>query len=133
MERDAQSHAIIGACMAVHQELGRGFLEPVYQAALAIELRHAAIPFTKEAPLPVYYRGTRLDISYRVDFICFDSLLVEIKALPQLSGIEESQVLNYLKASRLKKALLINFGAWSLGFKRLVLEKKEFYPQIDAD
>jgi len=121
MERDSQSHAIIGACMAVHRELGRGFLEPVYQAALAIEFQLAAIPFTPQAPLTIFYRGTRLDISYRVDFICFDSLLVEIKALPALTGIEESQVLNYLKASHIKKALLINFGSASLEFRRFVL------------
>jgi GxxExxY protein len=120
MEPDPQSHAVIGAAMAVHRELGRGFLEPVYQSALACEMELQAIPFVAEAPLPVFYRGVRLAVGYRVDFICFGSLLVELKALPQITGIEEAQVLNYLKVSRTKRALLLNFGAWSLGFKRFV-------------
>jgi GxxExxY protein len=121
MEQDPQSHAVIGAAMAVHRELGRGFLEPVYQAALACEMELQAIPFVAEAPLPVFYRGVRLPVGYRVDFVCFGALLVELKALPQITGIEEAQVLNYLKVSGTKRALLLNFGAWSLGFKRFVL------------
>ncbi len=118
--KDDQTQAIIGAAMKVHRELGCGFLENVYQYALAVELAKQDIPFQKEVELPVYYSEVKLGCTYRVDFICFDKVLVELKALSQLSGTEESQVINYLKASDLEKALLINFGTKSLEFKRFV-------------
>ena len=118
--KDEQTQAIIGAAMKVHRELGCGFLEHVYQCAFAVELEKQEIPFRREVELPVYYAGEKLDCFYRVDFICYDDILVELKALGALSGPEDSQVINYLKASSMSRALLINFGGKSLEFKRFV-------------
>ena len=121
-ERDPRTHAIIGAAMEVHRELGCGFLEAVYQEALTVELRARSIPFQRELTLPVRYKGELLSTFYRADFKCFDSVLIEVKALQRLSGIEEAQVLNYLKATGSEVGLLLNFGAPSLAWKRLVTE-----------
>ena len=115
-----ESYQIVGAAMNVHNTLGHGFLEPVYQEALQIEFEFLNIPHQREVPLPILYRGRQLEKSYVADFICFDSIIVELKALSELSGREKAQVLNYLKATGLKKALLINFGKESLEFQRYV-------------
>jgi len=119
-ERDPRTHAIIGAAMEVHRELGCGFLEAVYQEALAVELKVRCIPFQRELTLPVRYKGQLHSTFYRADFRCFDSVLIEVKALQRLSGIEEAQILNYLKATGSEIGLLLNFGAASLAWKRLV-------------
>lgn len=118
---DPETYAIIGAAMAVHGELGCGFLEAVYQEALHREFCARRIPFESERELPVFYRGERLNAFYKADFICYGSVIVELKALKQLSGVEEAQVINYLKASGMHRALLLNFGAQRLEYKRLVL------------
>ncbi len=118
--RDAQTHAIIGAAMEVHRQLGPGFLETVYQEALAIEFAAREIPLAREVELPVHYKGRLLICSYRADFVCYESIIVELKALQAITGIEQAQLLNYLKATRLERGLLLNFGRPSLEFKRLV-------------
>ena len=106
--------------MEVHTRLGHGFLEPVYQEALAIEFDKQNIPYIKEVGLPIFYQGIELKTSYRADFICYVDVLVELKALSSITGVEESQVINYLKATGLEIGLLINFGEPSLRYKRIV-------------
>jgi len=120
VERDARTHAIIGAALEVHRILGPGFLEAVYQDALAKELGLRNVPFLAQSEIPVFYKGEKLSPAYRADFICFDSVILELKAIRQLTVVEEAQVLNYLKATGLHIALLLNFGAPSLQHKRFV-------------
>lgn len=119
-KEDPQTYAIIGAAMSVHRSLGCGFLEAVYQEALKKEFQIINIPYLKEKKLDVEYKGRTLDTFYKADFIYYDAVIVELKALPCISGKEESQVINYLKATGLKRALLLNFGARSLQYKRFV-------------
>jgi len=119
-EKDPQTYAIIGAAMEVHRHLGHGFLEAVYREALRVELGTQGIPFHAEVRLPITFKGRLLSTSYRADLICYDQVLVELKALQTVGGAEEAQVLNYLKASGLSRALLLNFGAPSLEFRRLI-------------
>jgi GxxExxY protein len=120
MEKDPQSHAIIGAAMEVHRELGRGFLELVYQTALALEFQDRRIPFKAEVALPVRYKGRLLTCGYRADFICFDNFLVELKAISKLTTADDAQLLNELKATGYQRGLLLNFGSRSLEVKRIV-------------
>lgn len=117
MNRDSQTYAIIGAAMAVHAELGCGFLEGVYQAALEREFHHQGIAHEREKRLPVTYRG-EIIAEYQADFICHGEVIVELKALQKISGKEEAQIINYLKATGLQRGLLVNFGASSLEYKR---------------
>jgi GxxExxY protein len=130
--RDPQTHAVIGAAMEVHRQLGPGFLEAVYQEALSLEFAAQAIPFSPQVELPVYYKGQRLTCTYRADLVCYDSLIIELKALKALTGVEEAQLLNYLKATRLERGLLLNFGRPSLEFKRFIFSnlRKSSDPQI---
>jgi GxxExxY protein len=120
---DPRTYAIIGAAMEVHPELGCGFLEAVYQEALAMELTNRKVPFRSEVELPIAYKANRLSTSYRADFVCFDSVIVELKALAALTGVEEAQVLDYLKATGLKIGLLLNFGTETLQYRRFVFSK----------
>jgi GxxExxY protein len=131
--RDQQTHAIIGAAMEVHRQLGPGFLEAVYQEALALEFTAQGIPFVPQVELSVHYKGQKLVSFYRTDFICYENVIVELKALKVLTSIEEAQLLNYLKATHLERSLLLNFGSPSLEFKRFVFSnqrKQASDPQI---
>jgi GxxExxY protein len=120
MGKDPQTYEIIGAAMKVHRELGDGFLEAVYRAALAIEFTRRTIPFRTEVELPVEYKGMRLSCGYRADFVCFDNVLVEIKATTALVPANQAQLLNQLKATKHRRGILINFGTPSLEYKRMV-------------
>lgn len=115
-----ESFLIIGACMEVHRELGPGFLEAVYQEALALEFKRKGIPFEQEKKLEITYKGQTLSKYYEADFVCYNKIILETKAINELSGGHESQVLNYLKATKFKLGLLVNFGAESLEYKRLI-------------
>ena len=116
-----ESFKIIGACMEVHKELGFGFLEAVYQEALAVELTKQEIPFEREKEINIIYKDIYLNKKYCVDFLCYDKILLELKALCSLSSENESQLLNYLKASQLRLGLIVNFGTPKLEYKRMVL------------
>ena len=114
-------YAIAGAAMEVHTQLGNGFLEAVYQEALELELATRAISFIPRPVLTIYYKGKKLKKEYEADLICYDQIIVELKALNRLSGTEEAQILNYLKATGLRVGLLINFGSvGKLEWKRFV-------------
>lgn len=115
-------YQIVGAAMDVHRELGSGFLEAVYQEAFELELASRDVPFISQAPLRIRYKNQMLKKEYQADLLCFDTVIVEIKAMNKTGGNEESQVINYLKATGLKVGLLINFGsAGKLEWKRFVL------------
>ena len=116
-----ETYKIIGAAMEVHKELGAGFLEPVYQEAFELELQKQNIPYEREKLLNIFYKGTKLKKHYSADFVCYDKIIVELKALSLLSSDNESQILNYLKTTSHKLGLLINFGTKSLQYKRLIL------------
>lgn len=118
--RDKRTYQIIGAAIKVHQELGCGFFEAVYQEALAIEFSLQGIPYEREKNIPISYKNIKLKKKYRADFVCFNEVIVELKALSSLCSAHEAQLLNYLKASGIKTGLLINFGEPSLIYKRMV-------------
>ena len=116
-----ESYKIIGACMEVHKELGNGFLEAVYQEALEIVFQEMHIPHESEKELSIQFRSHTLKKKYAADFVCYDKIVLEIKALSDLTGEHEAQVLNYLKATGIKLGILVNFGGKSLTHKRIVL------------
>ncbi|MBI9062155.1 MAG: GxxExxY protein [Marinilabiliaceae bacterium] len=115
-----EAYKIVGAAMKVHRELGCGFLEQVYQEALQIELEKQGILFERETPLSITYDGITLNKQYIADFICYDKIIVELKAVKELDTIHEAQVFNYLKATGKRLGLLINFGDTSLEYKRII-------------
>ena len=115
-----ESFAIIGACMKVHRTLGAGFLEAVYEEALEREFQNLKIPFKRQVKLDLYYGNQKLTKQYRADFICYDEIIVEIKAVSFLHDNFSNQLLNYLKATNKKLGILINFGEKSLKYKRII-------------
>ncbi len=117
---DERSYKVIGAAMEVHKGLGCGFLEAVYQEALEREFRIQGIPYISQYEIQIVYKGVVLNKTYIADFVCYEKIIVEIKALSKMSGIEAAQVINYLKASNFKIGLLLNFGAKSLEYKRFI-------------
>ena len=126
--RDPETYAIIGAAMEVHRELGNGFLEGVYQDALEFEFEQRNIPFRREQPVPVLYKGVTLGAPYRADFVCHGSIIVEIKAIKTLTDVESAQVLHYLKATGFQRALLINFATPRLDYKRFIQSENHLRP-----
>ena len=115
----SESHAIIGAAIEVHKTLGNGFLEPVYQEALALEFEMQNLPYEKEKQLHIKYKDRYLEKYYMVDFVCYDKIIVECKAVKGLLPEHESQVLNYLYATNIQLGLLINFGQNKVEIKRV--------------
>ena len=107
--------------MTVHRELGPGFLEPIYQEATEIQFNNDLIPHQREKELVIHYMGKKLLKRYSADFVCYDKIIVELKALSALVSDHEAQLLNYLKATGYKLGILVNFGAPKLEYKRLVL------------
>jgi GxxExxY protein len=105
-----ESYRIIGACFELYTEKGCGFLEPVYQECLMIELGLQGIPFVSQQPMPLFYKGRALLQRYQADFICHEKIILEIKAVAALADEHRAQVLNYLNGSGFKLGLLVNFG-----------------------
>ncbi len=116
-----ESYAITGAAIYVHTQLGHGFLEPVYQEALAITLAKNGIPHEREKEIKIYFDNHPLNKTYIADFICYDKIIVELKAVPEITNTHIAQTINYLKATRHTLGLIYNFGAERLQTKRIVL------------
>ncbi|MBR1520659.1 MAG: GxxExxY protein [Bacteroidaceae bacterium] len=114
-----ETYEIIGASMAVHNALGRGFTEKVYQEALAIEFQERGIPFQREIEIHAVYKGNTLSATFIPDFICYDKIIVELKAVKDLEDVYRAQALNYAKIAGFRLALLINFGESRLVAERL--------------
>ena len=113
-----ETYNVIGAALAVHNELGCGFREQAYQEALAIELEEQDIPFEREKEFRIEYHGHELACTFRPDFVCYNKIILELKAVSNVTAEHESQVLNYLKATGCKLGILINFGQERLFYKR---------------
>ena len=126
-----ETYSIIGAAMEVHKILGAGFLEAVYQEALEKEFILRNVPYEREKQLKISYKGQELSKYYFADFLCFEHIIVEVKALSSLNDEHLSQVINYLKATNNKIGLLLNFGQESLEFKRVIFENKKMYLSTD--
>ena len=105
-----ESYKIIGACFEVYKEKGNGFLEAVYQECLSIEFTEQDVPFVEKPRLRLDYKGRELRQTYEPDFLCFEEIIVEIKAVKQLADEHRAQVINYLKATGKQLGLLVNFG-----------------------
>ena len=118
MKHEEKTHKIIGAAMEVHNTLGNGFQEVIYQRALAIELENAGLEFNREQAMDIIYKGKNIG-TRRVDFLVEDIIIVEIKAIVALEEVHLAQAKNYLEAYKKDIGLLINFGAKSLEFKRI--------------
>lgn len=125
IENEEFTGKIINACMEVHNELGNGFLEPVYQEALEEEFKIQGIPYVREKLLPVMYKGKQLKKEYYADFVCYDDIIVELKAVSVLSKPHKAQVLNYLNAANKEIGLLINFGETKLKWERITKFKSQ--------
>jgi GxxExxY protein len=104
-ERDPLTHQAIGAAMDVHRELGPGLLEAVYEECLAYEFKLREIPFERQVPLPVVYKGVRLDLDYRMDLVVANGLVLELKAVDKINAVHEAQLLTYLRLSKIRVGL----------------------------
>jgi GxxExxY protein len=123
MHTNEITHEIIGAALEVHRQLGPGLLESAYEECLSYELNLRKIPFMRQVPLPLSYKGKRLDCGYRLDMVVSDAVVVEIKAIESILPIHEAQLLSYLKIGGWKVGLLLNFNVAVLkeGIRRRVL------------
>jgi GxxExxY protein len=126
---DDQTYQIIGAALEVHKELGCGFLEPVYQEALELEFDDRGIPFRPQVGMQVFYKGRKLKAPYRADFVCYNEVIVELKALTKIGEVEWAQILKHLKATNHQRGLLVNFGTRSLEHKRFVRSNDSVSPE----
>lgn len=118
-------YQIVGAAMEVTNQLGNGFLEAVYQEAMEIELHDRGIPYVSQKRIDVYYKGNLLSKEYIADFVCYDCIIVEIKAIKGITEIEAAQILNYLKATNLPLGLLINFGTPKMEWSRFANTRRK--------
>jgi GxxExxY protein len=116
-----ETYKIIGACIEVHKTLGRGHSEVIYKDALEIEFYNRQIPFSREQKFDVYYKGILLPHHYYADFVVFNAIILEVKAIECLTSGHLKQTLNYLAVSKLKLGMLVNFGEDSLKHKRVIL------------
>lgn len=119
-----EAYEIIGAAMEVHNTLGQGFLESVYQEALEIEMRKRNIPFTSQSKIQILYKDVPMEHYFVADFVCYDKIIVELKSVSTILPEHEAQIINYLRATGFKLGILLNFNEESLFFKR--------YPNIMA-
>ena len=115
-----ETYKLIGLCMKVHRELGCGFLEPVYQEAFEMLLKAEGVPYQRERLLPIYFMGQKLTKEYFADFVCYDKIILEFKAVSSLTAAHEAQLMNYLKASKMRMGLLCNFAEASFVYRRFV-------------
>jgi len=115
-----ESYQIVGACMEVHSNLGPGFLEAVYAEALMLEFEERDIPYEINKELKIHYKGKPLRKKYYADFLCYDKIIIELKANDNLTSTHVSQVLNYLKATQMRLGILANFGEPSFHYNRIV-------------
>lgn len=130
--REDESYAVIGAAMEVYNQLGSGFLEAVYQEAMELELAERGIPFVPQPQVSIQYKGKALKLFYIPDFVVFDSIIVESKAIQALGPIEDAQLLNYLKATGFNLGLLVYFGKpRKLDWSRRIYTPRQTAPQDD--
>ena len=117
-----ESYRIIGACFSVYNEVGYGFAEPVYQECTEIELEMCEIPFYARKSYPLFYKGRQLKKEYEPDIVCFEKIVVELKAVSNLTDEHRAQLINYLRGMRMKLGLLVNYGRpGGLQYERIVL------------
>ncbi len=124
---ETESYQILGGCFEVYREKGCGFLEPVYQECLEMELRLQGVPFVAQKPLALEYKGCPLRATYQPDFICYEKIVLEIKAVGELAEEHRAQVQNYLRATRLTLGFLVNFGHYpKVQFERIASERGRY-------
>jgi len=125
-----ETYTIIGACFEVYNEKGCGFLEPVYQECLDHELQLRAVPFIVQPPLALTYKGRKLKHTYQPDFICYDKIILEIKAVSEIIDEHRAQLINYLNATNFKVGLLVNFGSHpKVEYERFALSSGKYQRQ----
>ena len=122
-----ETYQVLGACFEVYNEMGRGFLESVYQECLEVEPTSHGIPFKAQQPIALVFKGQNLQRTFTPDLLCFGKVVVELKAVRRLAADHRAQLINYLKACRLEVGLLVNFGSYpQLEYERIVNQKNRF-------